>query len=506
MKNGNATISVKLALPDISAVRRFAGWIAPRLNKGDWLLLSGDLGAGKTELARCIIRQIFGVHTDVPSPTFTLIQHYESPEIKLLHTDLYRLESSEEIAELGLLDETDSIVLVEWPEKLGVYMPEKAVTIHLEDVGSIRQCTLHVAPDNADFFHGLDDFINREKVLTDFLEKNGYGQAVRTTLAGDASSRRYERLEMDNKRFILMDWPALPNENDDYKAKVFLSKSVKDFRDICAYLIRCGLSAPEIYAQDDAQGLLVLEDFGQHNFTETIDAKDPHLPIFYHESIMALAALYHHADTENPQTNARQFSTPVRYDKAIILTEIQKFIDWYMPSLEKTLPDSALVAWEEIWGALVTKLEAMKVHDVMMLRDVHSPNLHWLDNRQSIRRVGFIDIQDGIAGHPAYDVVSLLQDARRDLPKDFEGRFKALYVTETGLDAGDFDTAYNIFGVQRNLRILGIFVWLSKVQGKSSYLQHIPRVNGYIKAGLAHAALADLRGWFETYVPEVLAT
>lgn len=506
MKNGNATISVKLALPDISAVRRFAGWIAPRLNKGDWLLLSGDLGAGKTELARCIIRQIFGVHTDVPSPTFTLIQHYESPEIKLLHTDLYRLESSEEIAELGLLDETDSIVLVEWPEKLGVYMPEKAVTIHLEDVGSIRQCTLHVAPDNADFFHGLDDFINREKVLTDFLEKNGYGQAVRTTLAGDASSRRYERLEMDNKRFILMDWPALPNENDDYKAKVFLSKSVTDFRDICAYLIRCGLSAPEIYAEDDAQGLLVLEDFGQHNFTETIDAKDPHLPILYHESIMALAALYHHADTENPQTNARQFSTPVRYDKAIILTEIQKFIDWYMPSLEKTLPDSALVAWEEIWGALVTKLEAMKVHDVMMLRDVHSPNLHWLDNRQSIRRVGFIDIQDGIAGHPAYDVVSLLQDARRDLPKDFEGRFKALYVTETGLDAGDFDTAYNIFGVQRNLRILGIFVWLSKVQGKSSYLQHIPRVNGYIKAGLAHAALADLRGWFETYVPEVLAT
>ena len=506
MKNGNATISVKLALPDISAVRRFAGWIAPRLNKGDWLLLSGDLGAGKTELARCIIRQIFGVHTDVPSPTFTLIQHYESPEIKLLHTDLYRLESSEEIAELGLLDETDSIVLVEWPEKLGVYMPEKAVTIHLEDVGSIRQCTLHVAPDNADFFHGLDDFINREKVLTDFLEKNGYGQAVRTTLAGDASSRRYERLEMDNKRFILMDWPALPNENDDYKAKVFLSKSVTDFRDICAYLIRCGLSAPEIYAQDDAQGLLVLEDFGQHNFTETIDAKDPHLPILYHESIMALAALYHYADTENPQTNARQFSTPVRYDKAIILTEIQKFIDWYMPSLEKTLPDSALVAWEEIWGALVTKLEAMKVHDVMMLRDVHSPNLHWLDNRQSIRRVGFIDIQDGIAGHPAYDVVSLLQDARRDLPKDFEGRFKALYVTETGLDAGDFDTAYNIFGVQRNLRILGIFVWLSKVQGKSSYLQHIPRVNGYIKAGLAHAALADLRGWFETYVPEVLAT
>ncbi len=506
MKNGNATISVKLALPDISAVRRFAGWIAPRLKKGDWLLLSGDLGAGKTELARGIIRQIFGVHTDVPSPTFTLIQHYESPEIKLLHTDLFRLESSEEIAELGLLDETDSIVLVEWPEKLGAYMPEKAVTIHLEDVGSIRQCTLHVAPDNNDFFHGLDDFINREKVLIDFLEKNGYGQAVRTTLAGDASSRRYERLETDNKRFILMDWPTPLNENDDYKAKVFLSKSVTDFRDICAYLIRCGLSAPEIYAQDASQGLLVLEDFGQHNFTETIDAKDPHLPILYHESIMALVALYHHADTENPQTNGRQFSTPVRYDEAIILTEIQKFIDWYMPSLEKTLPDSALVAWEEIWGALVTKLEAMKVHDVMMLRDVHSPNLHWLDNRQSIRRVGFIDIQDSIAGHPAYDVVSLLQDARRDLPKDFEGRFKALYVTETGLDAGDFDTAYNIFGVQRNLRILGIFVWLSKVQGKSSYLQHIPRVNGYIKAGLAHAALDDLRGWFETYVPEVLAT
>jgi len=168
------------------------------------------------------------------------------------------------------------------------------------------------------------------------------------------------------------------------------------------------------------------------------------------------------------------------------------------------LPDTALTKWEEIWASLVGKLEAMKIHDVMMLRDVHSPNLHWLGNRQSIRRVGFIDIQDGIAGHPAYDVVSLLQDARRDLPEDYEGRFKSLYVAETGLDASDFDTAYNIFGVQRNLRILGIFVRLSKMQGKSSYLQHIPRVNGYIKDGLAHEALADLREWFETYVPEVL--
>ena len=509
MENGNATISVTLDLPDVSAVRRFAGWIAPRLNKGDWLLLSGDLGAGKTELARCIIRQVFGEGTDVPSPTFTLIQHYESRDIKLLHTDLYRLESSEEILELGLLDETDSIVLVEWPEKLGTYVPTEAVMVHLEDIGSTRQCTLSVNSDNADFFQGLDDFIDREKVLTDFLEKNGYGQAVRATLAGDASRRRYERLELDNKRFILMDWQALPNDNDAYKAKVFLSNSVTDFRNICAYLIRCGLSAPEIFAQDDAQGLLVLEDFGTLNFTHSIDAKDPHLPIFYHETIMALAALYHHADTENPE-QARQFdakvSSPVRYDKAVILTEIQQFIDWYMPSQGKTLSDTALTKWEEIWASLVSKLEAMKIHDVMMLRDVHSPNLHWLGNRQSIRRVGFIDIQDGIAGHPAYDVVSLLQDARRDLPEDYEGRFKALYVAETGLDAADFDTAYNIFGVQRNLRILGIFVRLSKMQGKSSYLQHIPRVNGYIKNGLAHEALANLREWFENYVPEVLET
>ena len=140
MENGNATISVTLDLPDVSAVRRFAGWIAPRLNKGDWLLLSGDLGAGKTELARCIIRQVFGEGTDVPSPTFTLIQHYESRDIKLLHTDLYRLESSEEILELGLLDETDSIVLVEWPEKLGTYVPTEALMVHLEDIGSTRQC------------------------------------------------------------------------------------------------------------------------------------------------------------------------------------------------------------------------------------------------------------------------------------------------------------------------------------------------------------------------------
>ncbi|EJW20953.1 hypothetical protein IMCC14465_07490 [alpha proteobacterium IMCC14465] len=521
MENGNATISAKLDLPDVSAVRRFAGWIAPRLKKGDWLLLSGDLGAGKTELARGIIRQIFGEDTDVPSPTFTLIQHYESPEIKLLHTDLYRLEASDEIPELGLLDETDSIVLVEWPEKLGAYMPEQAIRISLQDVGSTRTCIVQVpatqdatqdAVQNsehdavqADFLDGLDDFISREQVLADFLEKNGYGQAIRKTLAGDASSRRYERLELNNERFIMMDWQALPSANDAYKAKVFLSKSVTDFRDICAYLTRCGLSAPEIYAHDDAQGLLVLEDFGTHNFTRSIDARDPHLPILYHEAIMSLAALYHHADTQDPKTQGRHFTTPVRYDSDIIMTELKQFIDWYMPSQGKTLPDEAVKAWEAIWAVMVTKLEAMQTRQVMMLRDVHSPNLHWLSSRQTVRRVGFIDIQDAIAGHPAYDVVSLLQDARRDLPADYEARFKTLYVSETGLDAADFDIAYNIFGVQRSLRILGIFVRLAKMQGKTSYLQHIPRVTGYIRAGLAHEALADLRHWFETYVPEVLA-
>lgn len=176
-----------------------------------------------------------------------------------------------------------------------------------------------------------------------------------------------------------------------------------------------------------------------------------------------------------------------------------------MPAQGKTLPDEAVKAWEAIWAVMVTKLEAMQTRQVMMLRDVHSPNLHWLSSRQTVRRVGFIDIQDAIAGHPAYDVVSLLQDARRDLPADYEARFKTLYVSETGLDAADFDIAYNIFGVQRNLRILGIFVRLAKMQGKTSYLQHIPRVTGYIRAGLAHEALADLRHWFETYVPEVLA-
>lgn len=505
MENGNATLSATLDLPDVSAVRRFAGWLASKIKKGDWILLSGDLGTGKTELARGIIRHIFGEDMEVPSPTFTLVQHYESPEMTCLHADLYRIESPEEISELGLLEENESLVLVEWPDRLGGFTPENHVRIELEDKGGPRRCALSVGPPQAAFLDGIGDFIHREAVLAAFLEQHGHGRAQRVFMAGDASTRRYERIETAQGPLILMDWPPRPIAQDSHKARARLSGSVGDFRAVAAYLRRCGLSAPEVFAEDGENGLLLLEDFGPRALTHFLDEADPACPVFYFEAVLALAKLYHAADADPPEGAGRVFDRPVSFDLAVMLAELQRFIDWHAPS-HAPLSDAALADWKEVWGQLAARLEAMRMRNVMMLRDVHSPNLHWLATRQGIGRVGFIDIQDAIAGHPAYDVVSLLQDARRDLPPDYEARFKALYVAETGLDGGDFEAAYHILGAQRNLRILGTFARLAEKQGKTAYLRHVPRVSGYVREGLKHAALSGLAAWFETHLPEFFET
>ena len=141
-----------------------------------------------------------------------------------------------------------------------------------------------------------------------------------------------------------------------------------------------------------------------------------------------------------------------------------------------------------------------------MLRDYHSPNLMWLPEREGIRRVGILDFQDALSGPLAYDLVSLLQDARLDVPEALEREQLARYCAARGAQSQQFSSdqfvaLYATLGAQRNSKILGIFARLAKRDGKRGYLAHIPRVARYLERDLAHPALAELRRFYARELP-----
>ena len=539
-------------LADEAAGLRLAGWLASRLTAGDCVLLSGDLGAGKTTLARGIIRMLCGMDTEVPSPTFTLLQHYQpgAEPYEIIHADLYRLGGVEETEELGLFEAMDErIVLIEWPEGLAGAWPQNYLRLALAepesqaDAGSGRMLSLGGDAASLQRFQDIGDYMARDAALTEFIAAHNWDDATRRQIAGDASSRRYERLERPegherperhdtkSQKAILMDWPPSASSSTsstsssgtadrrDYARQVHLAGTTGAFSAIAGYLRTCGLSAPDCLAQDNAQGFMLLEDFGNDTMTRFIDRHDPRLPIFYHEAVLALVKLHQAGVPEVLPLDGSDTGYPLPlYDAGVMMVEARQFIDWYLPMQNKTLDEAALTDWHKVWADLIEGLaehqveeqaeggqdETPAIPDVLILRDVHSPNLHWLEHLQATARVGFIDVQDAIRGHPAYDVVSLLQDARRDVDPQLAVSCLALYLAESGLPAQRFNAAYAFFGAQRNIRIAGVFARLAMRHNKPRYLQHMPRVLGYIAENLRHPALAPLKDWLAQHVPEVL--
>lgn len=481
--------------------------LAPLIRENVRLVtLTGDLGAGKTTFARALIRAISGDPTlETPSPTFTLMQIYEGPGYRLLHADLYRISGDQELEGLGFDEASeDAIVLVEWAERApGVFSGDRLdvrLSFASPDAPDARRIAIVAHGSFAGRFHAF-------KSLETFLATAGWSEAERAFLQGDASSRVYETLRQPSgERAILMISPQRPDGppiryGKPYSAIAKLAETVKPFVALAAALRAQNVSAPQIYAFDLDAGFVLLEDLGR----EGVIANGAPVPERYLEAAALLAKL--HA-RQLPDVLPVAGSTPYRlpaYDLDALLIEVELLVDWYAGRVAGGMISSGSKAtFVNLWRQ--TLIEIVMAPPTWTLRDYHSPNLLWLADREGLARVGVIDFQDAVLGHPAYDVASLAQDARVDVPDELEMRLLGTYArarreADPSFDMAAFARAYAILGAQRATKILGIFARLDQRDRKPQYLAHLPRVEAYLKKGLRHPALADVESWYVSNLP-----
>ena len=300
----------------------------------------------------------------------------------------------------------------------------------------------------------------------EFLNGQGWGGATILPLAGDASFRRYFRIVDGARRAVLMDAPP-PHEDP------------RPFIEIAQWLGARGFAAPKIHGIDLDQGLVLLEDFGDDRMREAADADLTREDSLYAAAIDILIAL--HAEEALP-------AEP--YDRAVLRREADLLVEWYCPAIgiEADI-ESYHAAWDQVFE------HALPTRPVTVLRDYHAENLMLTDNG-----LGLLDFQDALAGHAAYDLVSLLQDARRDVAPALEAKMLEYYRARVG-DDPRFDDAYHVLGAQRNAKIVGIFTRLWRRDGKPRYPTMCPRVWRYLDRDLTHPALAPVAAWFDATIP-----
>jgi tRNA threonylcarbamoyl adenosine modification protein YjeE len=501
--SGEAVFTVALATEQ--ATRRLAMDVAAVLAAGDLVTLSGDLGAGKTTFARAVIRDLARDHRlEVPSPTFTLVQSYALPRFPVVHGDLYRVSDARELIELGFEDSVGAAVLLEWPERIAGTLPKDrldiAFTLKPERGLNYRDARITA-------FGTFAPRAARMMTTRRFLDDSGFADAQRSYLQGDASTRTYERLFLGARRAVLMNAPRRPDgppvhNGLPYSAIAHLAEDVRPFVAMARALRGLGLSAPEIYAADLTEGLLILEDLG----SEAVVAGDPPAPIEerYAAAIDVLAALHRAPAPEVLPVAPRVDHRLPTYDRDAFLIEAELLLDWYIPHRGGKVDDDLRQQFLALWRAALTRAATGPVHWV--LRDFHSPNLLWLPDRTGVARVGLLDFQDAMLGPPAYDVASLLQDARVDVPETLEFALLGRYVQARQADDPQFNLSafvalYALMAAQRATKILGIFARLDRRDGKPQYLRHLPRVWRYVRRSLAQPTLAPLKAWYDAHVP-----
>ena len=493
-------------LPDETATAHLMADLALLIGPGDVITLSGDLGAGKTAAARAMIRYFAGDDAlEVPSPTFTLAQTYDLPPFPLIHADLYRINDPLELEEIGLSPLPEAtLALIEWPERAPDALPADRIDIALS-----HHPELEPGARIAEIigYGKAAASVTRLKTLRQFLADAGYADAKRLRMAGDASTRSYARLVRDDGVVILMNSPRRPDgpaiyDGKSYSAAVHLAEDVKPFVAIANGLRERGFSAPAIHHADLDAGFLITEDFGSAGFIEG----DPPVPIAgrYQAATEMLAALHRESLPEILPLAPRTTYAVPGFDTEALLVEIGLMLEWYLPDRGVATTDELRAEFVAMWHELLAKPAAAP--RTWVLRDFHSPNLIWLDTRADIQKVGIIDFQDAVLGPSAYDVVSLLQDARIDVPEALElalltRYIKARRVADPSFDPAGFAELYAIMSAQRNTRLLGTFARLNRRDGKPQYLRHQPRIWTYLTRSLAHPALAHVRDWYSANVP-----
>ena len=324
--------------------------------------------------------------------------------------------------------------------------------------------------------------LNRERARAEFLAGAGWGKARLDALPGDASARRYFRLSDQGRRAMLMDAP--PPED------------VGRFVRVARLLHRLDYSAPLILAADPAAGFLVLEDLGERTYTSLIDSGHDEAAL-YALATDLLADLHDRFDPSGGH------EVPP-YSDEILLEEAGRFMLWFLPAATGgTVPEALATDYAELWRRVLPLARA--VPESLVLRDFHIDNLMLLDGRRGLQACGLLDFQDAVIGPIAYDLVSLIEDARRDVSAPVAAAMRQRYLDRRkGIDAAAFETALAVLGAQRHAKVIGLFCRLCIRDSKPVYLRHLPRLWRLFEASLTHPALAELEEWMNRHVPAPL--
>jgi N-acetylmuramate 1-kinase len=496
---------------DETGIVRLADLLALKVRRGDLIALRGEVGAGKTTLARALITALMGeVAAEVPSPTFSLAQTYETPRLRVTHFDFYRLAFAEEAREVGF-DEAvaDGAAIVEWPDRIAELLPENRCEIELAETrhGKTRRLTMRG-------LGSASQCVARIGELMAFLAGQERWRGARIAyLQGDASTRSYARLFAADGTAILMDAPIQPDgppirQGKSYSRIARLAENmVRPYAAIGAALNDAGLSAPAVEAFELDKGILLIEDLGDRLFTSEVAAGTSQSELWRAavDGLVRLRTVPRPAILPLPDGSA--YALP-RRDRAAFEIEIELLLDWYWPALKGKPPSPQVRAeFMDLWSPVITRLLALPAG--WFLRDYHSPNLMWLPERQGVARVGILDFQDALAEHFAFDLVSLLQDARTSVSPELESELFNHYcakvaVGDRAFDRAAFAAAYADFGTQRNTRLLGLWLRLLKRDGKPRYVANIPRTWGYLERNLRAPALSALAAWYDRHFPPQL--
>lgn len=487
-------MTLEITAPHPAAMARIGAALGRAAAQGDALLLRGDLGAGKTTLARAILQGGLGpaAAREAASPSFALVHEHAGAGFLWRHADLYRLRSPSELEELGLLDWDGAASLVEWPEALGARAPSDALRIAIAILpeGGRRLTFEAHGPRGAALARAAMEAAaarpDRAEALAGLLEGAGWAEAARIPLAGDASARRYLRLRAEEGlTAILMDCdPAT-------------GLSVTPFGAVGEWLRGRGFSAPEILAADPEAGYLLLEDLGD-GLLKGLCAADParEAPL-YELAVETLARLQ-----EAPIPEALSFlgaaHRPPLYDDAIVAREAALLIDVWAPAAGEPLGEDARAEW------LALVFEALAPHREetgFVYVDCHAENLLHLPDRAGVAALGLLDHQDARRGSGAYDLASLLEDARRDVSPDLAAALIPRFAARTGRDPQRFAEAYDAWAAQRNAKILGLFARFAG-RGDSRYVKLIPRVWAHFRRDLAAPTLKPLADFAARHIPE----
>lgn len=489
-----AAVPRDIFLADEDATIRLGEDLALAVRPGDCLALHGDLGAGKSTLARALIRCMAdNVALDVPSPTFTLVQTYPL-RIELAHFDLYRIADPQELAELGL-DEAlaEGAVLLEWPERAGDELPSDAIHIRFQEEAAGRRIAIDGPSEPL-------ERIARSLRIRDFLGRAGLTKARRRFLMGDASARIYETIRTTGgPTRLVMNAPRreigpVVRDGKRYAQIAHTAEDIAPFIALDHFLAEQAFRVPAIMAHDLQDGLALIEHLGE---ARIIDDQGHPIADRWETAIDCLVALHRQVIPDDLPISGGGVHTIPPFDADAMMVEVELFLNWYLPFVSGSAasPDER-AAFHAAWTDLIDALAPAETG--LVLRDYHSPNILWQTNETGIRKIGLIDFQDAMIGPLAYDVASLVHDARVTIQPEFADRLVERYETaRTELDA-EFDRrvfrdALAIMQAQRATKILGIFVRLRDRDGKPGYMRHLPRMETYLHRALQHPVLQPLQ-------------